>query len=152
MKSVYYILEQIRDHLRSNGVSNTVSFGEVEQIEDDKTTIFPLAHIDLDSCFIRPRVIEIRLTILAMDIVDQPYSEESEDEFYRGNNIQDVYNTQLWTLMDLTEAMRRGELWDNKIRLIEDPEVSSFAQRFDNILAGWGGTFVIQLPNEVSIC
>lgn len=152
MKSVYYILEEIRDYLRDNDVTNTVSFGDLAEIDTNKTTIFPLVHIDVETATPLPQVIEFRLLILAMDIVDQDYVQEPIDEFFGGNNLHDVYNTQLWVLNDLVSAMRRGDLWDNKIRVIGDPELAPFENRFDNQLAGWGGTLTIQLPNEVTIC
>jgi len=152
MKSVYYILDEIRDHLRANGITNTVSFGDLAEIDTDKTTIFPLVHMDIETVTPQPRVIEFRLLVLAMGIVDQDYEEEQIDEFFGGTNLHDVYNEQLYVINDLIETLRRGDLWDDQIRLVGSPELAPFENRFDNMLAGWGGTITIQLPNKVSIC
>ena len=152
MKSVYYILDEIRDHLRANGITNTVSFGDLSEIDTNKTTIFPLVHMDVENASPRGNVIEFRLLILSMGIVDQDYEEEAVDEFFGGNNLHDVYNEQLYVLTNLVETLRRGDLWDEQIRVVGDPEFQPFENRFDNQLAGWGGTITIQLPNNVSIC
>ena len=152
MKSVYYILDEIRDHLRDNGITNTVSFGDLAEIDTNKTTIFPLAHIDVETATPQDNVIEFRLLVLAMGIVDQDYEEEAIDEFFGGNNLHDVYNEQLFVLTDLIENLKRGALWDDQIRIVGNPELAPFENRFDNQLAGWGGTITIQLPNNVTIC
>lgn len=152
MKSVYYILDEIRDHLRANGITNTVSFGDLAEIDTNKTTIFPLVHLDVEAATQRDNVIEFRILILSMGIVDQDYAEEAIDEFFGGNNLHDVYNEQLYVLTNLVEALRRGSLWDEQIRVEGDPEFTPFENRFDNQLAGWGGTITLNLPNNVSIC
>jgi hypothetical protein len=152
MKSVYYILDEIRDHLRANGITNTVSFGDLAEIDTNKTTIFPLVHLDVEAATQRDNVIEFRILILSMGIVDQDYAEEAIDEFFGGNNLHDVYNEQLYVLTNLVEALRRGSLWDEQIRVEGDPEFTPFEKRFDNQLAGWGGTITLNLPNNVSIC
>ena len=152
MKSVYYILDEIRDHLRANGITNTVSFGDLAEIDTDKTDIFPLVHMDIETATPRGSVMEFRLLILGIGMVDQNYATEPIDEFYGGSNLHDVYNEQLYVLNDLIEHLRRGDLWDGNIRLVDAPELAPFENRFDNLLAGWGGTITIQLPNEVNIC
>ncbi len=152
MKSVYYILEEIRDHLRANGITNEVSFGDFAEIDTHKTRIFPLVHMDLETATPTGPIIEFRVLILAMDVVDNDYEEEGKDEFFGGNNLHDVYNTQLYVLNNLVAELRRGSLWEQKIELVSNPEFSPFERRFDNQLAGWGGTIVIRVPNTVTIC
>lgn len=152
MKSVYYILDQIKEHLRQNGVTNTVSFGDLAEIDTNKTTIFPLVHMDVENTTVSPRVIQFRLLILAMGIVDEDYEQEAKDEFFGGSNLHDVYNEQLYVMTELIEQLRRGSLWDTQVRVVGDPELQPFENRFDNKLAGWGGSITIEVPNEVSIC
>lgn len=152
MKSVYKILDEIRDHLRDNGITNTVSYGDLSEIDTNKTTIFPIVHMDIESATVTNNTIEFRLLILAIGMVDQDYEEEPEDEFFGGNNLHDVYNEQLYVLTNLVEHLRRGRLYDIQVRLIEDPEFSPFENRFENMLAGWGGTIAMNVPNSVTIC
>ena len=152
MNSVYYILEQIRDHIRNNGVTNEVSFGDLTEIDLAKTTIFPIVHLDIENVTVQPQIIEFNLLVLSMGIVDNDHAEEAIDEFFGGNNLHDTYNTQLWVLADLCEALRRGDLWDDHIKLITDPIFEPFERRFEGQLAGWGGNITIQMKNDVKRC
>ena len=152
MKSVYYVLDEIRDHLRANGITNTVSFGDLAEVDTNKTTIFPLVHMDVESATPKGGVIEFRLLILGIGIVDQDYAEETKDEFFGGSNLHDVYNEQLYVLNNLVASLERGDLWDDKIKIVGEPEFTPFENRFDNQLAGWGGTITIQLANNITIC
>ena len=42
MKEVYDLLDKIKDRLRANNITNTVTFGDIMEVDLTKTTIFPL--------------------------------------------------------------------------------------------------------------
>jgi hypothetical protein len=152
MKSVYKILDEIRDHFRGNEITNEVSFGDFTHLDTAKTTIFPLVHMDIIDVVAAPRVLRFRLLVIAMGIVDQDYAEEPIDEFFGGSNLHDVYNEQLYVLTNFVESLRRGDLYSEKVRIVGEPSFEPFENRFDNMLAGWGGEVTIELPNLVSVC
>ena len=47
MRQVYTVLDKIKNILRANGITKTVTFGDITEVDLNKTTIFPLAHIIL---------------------------------------------------------------------------------------------------------
>ena len=53
MKHVYDILDVLRDELRSHPAVNTVSYGDITDLDLDKTTMFPLSHLLIDNVILR---------------------------------------------------------------------------------------------------
>ena len=47
MIAVYETLDKIKDNLRSNPSIQTVTFGDLMEVDLAKTTIFPLAHVQM---------------------------------------------------------------------------------------------------------
>ena len=45
MREFYTAVDAVKDALRANNSINTVTFGDLSDIDLDKTTIFPLSHI-----------------------------------------------------------------------------------------------------------
>jgi len=153
MKQVYDLLDNIKDRIRANEVTNTVTFGDIMEVELSKTTIFPLAHLILGDVTFSDHIITADITVMAMDVVDENKLKGDFDAFYGNNNLQDVYNTQLQVINDLQSHLRRGTIFDNQLQIVGDAVANPFQDRFENELAGWGITFNVQIPNvEFSIC
>ena len=47
MRQVYTVIDKLRERLDANTTTNKVTFGDILEIDLDKTTIFPLAHITM---------------------------------------------------------------------------------------------------------
>ena len=47
MRQVYTVLDKLKEILRANGITKTVTFGDLTEVDLNKTTIFPLSHIAL---------------------------------------------------------------------------------------------------------
>ena len=155
MRQFYNITKTIKDALEANSQVNVVTFGDIFDIDLNKQTIFPLAHIMVNSATIDQQVITMNISVVAMDIVDvskvDPRSEENI--FYGNNNEHDVLNTQLAVINSLTQQLSRGTLYTDLYQLSAPPTCVPFTERFENLLAGWTATFDIILPNtEVSVC
>ena len=95
MTQVYDLLDKIKDELRADNHINSVSFGDITQVNLNKTDIFPLAHLNISNAVIDSQSITFTLQILCADIVDYTKEEYSPDDFYGVDNLQDVLNTQL---------------------------------------------------------
>jgi hypothetical protein len=153
MRQVYTVIDKLRERLDANTTTNKVTFGDILEIDLDKTTIFPLAHITMGEVTFSEHIVTVSIQLFCLDIVDATNELTQDDLFYGNDNLQDVLNTQLQVANDIQQQLRRGELFDNDLQLVSDITASPFMDNFENQLAGWAVTINIQLPNnEISIC
>jgi hypothetical protein len=152
MTQVYDILNKIKDRLRDNPNVFTVSFGDLTEIDLNKTTIFPLSHLTITNVTFDRSVINFTVNLICVDVVDYNKENYSDDIFYGNDNLQDVYNTQLQVVNDIVQSVRRGSLFDDKIQLLENPSATPFKDRYENELAGWGIELNLSMINDISIC
>jgi hypothetical protein len=152
MKHVYDILDVLRDELRSNPSVNTVSYGDITDLDLDKTTMFPLSHLLIDSASYGERTITFRIKVLCADIVDYNQSENQYDEFYGNDNLHDVMNTQFQVINSLIMKLMRGDLFNSKFQVTTTPVAEPFKEKYGNVLAGWTTDIEIEVPNGISIC
>lgn len=152
MTQFYDILDKIKEELRLNPNVFSVTYGDITKVDLDKTTIFPLSHLNISNATIREHTISFTLQLLCVDIVDYNKESNPDDEFYGNDNMQDILNTQLQVVNDIVSKLRRGDLFTDRLQVVEDVSVQPFMDRFENELAGWGADIVIEMPNDISIC
>jgi len=152
MKHVYDILDVLRDELRSHPAVNTVSYGDITDLDLDKTTMFPLSHLLIDSASYGERTITFSIKLLCADIVDYNQSENQFDEFYGNDNLHDVMNTQFQVINSLITKLMRGDLFKSNYQVTSTPSAEPFKESYGNVLAGWSTVIQIEVPNGVSIC
>lgn len=153
MTEVYSILEEIKESISENGITNTVTHGNITDIDLDKTTMFPLAHIVMREVDFEEHTINFSLRIMCLDIIDYEKTKTDEDLFYGNNNLQDVLNTQLQVANLVVSSLRRGVLHNSLYQLDGSPKATILREVFENELAGWGLEVNIQVPNnKISIC
>jgi len=151
IRGFYQITETIETQLLADVNVNTVTTGDIFDIDLSKQSIFPLAHIIVNSVTLQEQVMSFNITVMAMDIVDE--SKEATTDIFRGNNNeQDVLNTQLAVLNKLIMVLRRGDLYSNKFQLEGNPTLEPFYERFDNRLAGYAATMDVIIHNDITIC
>ena len=148
----YYLLTQaIKDALLGDINVNTVTEGDLFDIDLSKQSIFPLSHLIINTVTAQESVLRFNISILSMDIVDES-KEATTDIFIGNNNEQDVLNTQLAVLNKLVQVLRRGDLYSDKYQLTGDANLEPFVDRFENKVAGWTATFDIFVNNDIEIC
>jgi len=153
MIAVYETLNKIKDNLRSNPGIQTVTFGDLMEVDLAKTTIFPLAHVQIGDVSFRDHIIVMNVSVLFLDIIDDNREVNTSDEFYGNNNLIDVLNTQLAAANVLQGDMRRGSSFNDLFQIKGNISAKPFLDRFENQLAGWGMDLVIELPNKTtSVC
>jgi hypothetical protein len=152
MTQVYDILDKVRDRLRDNPNVFSVTFGDISEVDLNKTTIFPLSHLTITNVTFERSVINFTIALLCLDIVDYNKEKYDDDVFYGNTNLQDVYNTQLQVVNDIVQSVRRGSLFDSKIQIIGEPSATPFQDRYENELAGWGIEINVSMINDISIC
>ena len=151
MTGYYNLLTKIKEHFDSDALVNTVTQGDIFEVDLNKQTIFPLVHIIVNSVQFVNNVQQANISIMAMDIVD--ISKDETTSLFDGNdNELDVLNTQLAILNRVYEMLRRGDLYDDSFQVTGAPNCEPFIDRFENKLAGWTMTFDVLFPNDMTIC
>ena len=151
MNGFYRVLDQIKTALQADTNCNTVTYGDITQVDLDKQTIFPLSHIIVNGATSGENTITFNLSILAMDIVD--IRKEVKTSTFMGNdNEQDILNTQLSVLNKVIQNLRIGNLYQDKYQVLGDVTLEPFRDRFENQIAGWTATLDVIIGNDVNVC
>ena len=88
-RAFYQITETIKSNLLSDVNVNTVTTGDISDVDLQKQTIFPLCHIIINNVTQEDGVLRFNTSVLAMDIVD--FSKEITVDLFEGNNdLQDI--------------------------------------------------------------
>jgi hypothetical protein len=151
MKGFYQITTAIKDQLYKDIFVNTVSSGDIFEIDLNKQTIFPLSHIIVNNATYNGNTWVFNISVLCMDVVDFSKTEQL-DQFLTNDNEQDVLHTQLMVINRLLEVLRRGSLFDDLYQLQGTPNCEPFVDRFENKIAGWTVTFDVMVANEMTSC
>ena len=149
MNQLYLILEKTREVLEADIDVNTVTYGDITQIDLDKQTIYPLSHVMLNTVVSNEQVLRFNISIIAMDLVDVT---KEEDDGYERSNEQDVLNTQLAVVNKVIQKLRIGNLYRDKYQIEGDVTLEPFTDRFENQVAGFVATFDIITDNDVDVC
>ena len=151
IRGFYLLTKAIKDQLLSDVNVNTVTTGDLYDIDLAKQSIFPLSHIIINTVTTQEQTLTFNITVMAMDIVDE--SKNATTDIFVGNdNEQDVLNTQLAVLNKLVMVLRRGVLYNDQYQLDGDATLEPFYERFENRLAGWAATFDVFVRNDIDIC
>lgn len=151
MKGFYNLIDTIKAELETIPFVNTVTQGDIYEVDLAKQTIFPLSHIIVNNATFDSKIVTFNVSIIAMDIVD--INKDDAPTLYIGNdNVQDVLNQQLIVLQRVFESAKRGNLYSNLYQVEGTMNCEPFTERFENFLAGWTGTFDVIVQNDMSIC
>lgn len=153
MNNYYKITEDLRDELLSNGIINIVSQGDIFNVDISKPTIFPLAHIVVNTASQSEsgNTNIFNVSVLFMDVCDIS-KKEAYDVFFDNDNEQDIFNTQFELANRFLSSLRRGDLYDKNYRLNGTANFEAFSDRFENKIVGWTLTFGIESGNDMTIC
>jgi len=151
IRGFYQLTETIKEQLLADVNINTVSTGDITDVNLNKQDIFPLGHIIVNSVVAEEQVLRFSITVIAADIVDQS-KELTLDRFTGNNNEQDILNTQLGVLNKLIQNLRKGNLHKDMYQLEGNPSCEPFYDRFENMLAGWTCAMEVLIWNDITIC
>jgi len=151
IRGFYLLTQKIKDTLLSDLNVNTVTTGDITEVDLNKQTIFPLSHMIVNNVTSSENTLGFNISILAMDIVDQ--SKDVVTDIFLGNdNEQDVLNTQLAVLNKLVQKLRIGQLHRDLYQVLGDVTLEPFMDRFENQVAGWTATFDVIIQNDINVC
>lgn len=151
VRGFYQITETIKNQLLADVNVNTVTTGDITEIDLSKQTIFPLCHIIVNNVTIQEQVLDFNISVLAMDIVDQS-KQETTDIFRGNNNEQDIINTQLAVVNKLIGELRQGTIHLDLYQLEGNASCEFFYERFENEMAGVTCTFNVLIANDINLC
>jgi hypothetical protein len=151
IRGYYQLTETIKKELLQDTNINTVTTGDITDVNLNKQDIFPLGHIIINNVVVDEQTLNFNITILTCDIVDQ--SKDLTVDIFKGNdNVQNILNTQLGVLNRLIQRLRMGTLHTDMYQLSGSPNLDPFYDRFENELAGWSATMDVQIYNDIYIC
>ena len=151
VRGYYQLTETIKEQLLADVNVNTVTTGDITDVNLSKQDIFPLSHIIVNNVTVNEQTLDFNISILACDIVNQSKL-ETKDIFTGNNDIQNILNNQLAVLNRLIQRLRMGQLHTDMYQLNGSPSLTPFYDRFDNQLAGWTATMDVQIYNDIYIC
>ena len=141
MKSYYKLIDSIFGYLNGNESINTVTTGDIFEVDLSKHTIFPLAHIIVNEVAFEEHFMNFSLTILAMDVVDETKSDkQSTSSPHLGmDNKQDILNTMLSVI---------NGLQSDGFELNESASATLFEDRMESLFTGWSLSLNVQVANN----
>ena len=150
MTSFYDVIKSIKTYLEGNNSVNTVTFGNILDVDLNKQTIFPLSHLTVRDVSFSDHTMTFTVNVMAFDIVDETKQNDKEqvEPFYGNNNKQDILNTQLMVLNGLQSSLRRGGLFQQDFIVDNNLTATLIEERFDNLLAGWEMDITVEVPNN----
>jgi hypothetical protein len=151
MTGFYAVTTKIKDTLYLDSFVNTVTIGDIFDVDLNKQTIFPLSHLIVNTATKEDKVMRFSFTLVSMDLVNIS-KVQVEDQWLGNDNTQDVLNTQLAVQSRLTELLKRSSIVTDHYILDGNPTFEPFTERFENNLAGWACTFDVLVPNDMTIC
>ena len=151
MNGFYRVLDTLKTSLQADVNCNTVTYGDITEVDLNKQTIFPLSHIIVNSATSGENTITFNISVLAMDIVD--IRKDAVTDIFEGNdNEQDILNTQLSVLNKVIQKLRIGNLYADGYQILGDVTLEPFRDRFENQIAGWTATMDVIIGNDVNVC
>jgi len=151
VRGFYRLTQAIKTALLADINVNTVTIGDITDVNLNKQDIFPLSHIIINNVIDDQRVLRFNISILACDIVNQSKT-ETVDIFTGNNNLQNILNTQLAVVNKLTQRLRMGDLYTDMYQVEGSSSMTPFYDRFENQLAGWTCTMDVLVYNDILIC
>ena len=71
MQGFYNLSNKIRETLQLDAFVNTVTYGDLFEVDLNKQTIFPLSHVMISGATMQGNVWNFSVSVLCMDIVDE---------------------------------------------------------------------------------
>jgi len=150
MKEYYNLIDNIYNYLIGNNNINTVTTGDLLEVDLSKQSIFPLAHIIVNDVTFSDHFITFSINVIAMDIVDEDKDDKQDkDKPHLGlDNSHDILNTMLSVVNGLQSSLRRGGMNENNYEINDSPTATQFEDRFENLLTGWSLVLNVEIPNN----
>ena len=153
MNQYTQVLTYLKTLAEQDDFVNTVTQGNMNDVDLYKANIFNLVHIDiLSSGFTNGNTITFDLEILSAQVRDSNKKDQETSKFWNQDNKVDNLNETLAVLNRMWVKML-VDFEGNNIRVEETASLEEVTEWNKNLLDGWLMTFTIEVPNTtLSIC
>ena len=139
MNNYFKVIDDLQAAAIAEPFVNTVTQGDITEVDLNKNTIFPLCHITINNVTLTSNICTADISIILMDI--------------RGNNNEmDVLNTQLAVAGRLQAELLRLDTYYKDYQVDSPFTCEPFTDRFENNVAGWAVSFSITMANPSTKC
>ncbi len=148
MNSLFALTDAIKNELDANVLLNSVSYGDVDEIELLKTNRYPLAHVGISTGTISDATSTIEVSVIFIQQVDDVKTQEdsfNDSELYAQNNM-------LAAATRLVQVLKHGDLYAQGFQLEDDATVDFFGDRFTDKVAGVTVDMSVTIKNQASVC
>jgi hypothetical protein len=150
-RAFFLVTDTIKDTLLADVDVNTVTYGDLTEINLNKQDIFPLAHTIINTVTHNDNTLTFNVSILFMDVINSNKLPE-RDRFIGNDNEHYTLNTMLAVANRFIGKFRGGTLYQNQYQVEADPTLEPFYDRFENKLVGWAMTMDIIVNNDIYKC
>lgn len=147
MNAYYELLRVLKYSLENNINVNTVTQGDILEVDLDKKNIFPLAHISASTASFKPNVIVFNVQIMVMDIRNA-VTDTVTDKFVGNDNEIDNLNTSLAVLRRTYNELAKDK-YSEDITITAEPSLELFTESRQNLLDGWSMSVQIEVPDII---
>jgi|TARA_R110002126_G_scaffold58306_5_gene153961 hypothetical protein len=151
MNTYFEIIDDLQEIAIAEPFINTVTQGDITDVDLNKSTIFPLCHLSVTNASIASNLVTLDVSVILMDIID--FSKDNPSSDIRGNNNEmDTLNTQLNVASRLQATILRNSNIRDTYQLEGPFSCEPFTERFEANLSGWSVTFSISMNNSMTSC
>jgi len=151
MNNYFKVIDDLQAAAIAEPFVNTVTQGDITDVDLNKNTIFPLCHLMVNNVSLTSNITTIEISIILMDIVD--FSKKPDSSDIRGNNNEmDVLNTQLAVAGRLQALLLRADIYYGSYQVDTPFNCEPFTDRFENNVAGWNVGFSVTMANPSTKC
>tara|TARA_R100000306_G_C4319902_1_gene114616 strand:- start:221 stop:730 length:510 start_codon:yes stop_codon:yes gene_type:complete len=149
-KTFNNVIDTIKCVGTQHQIIKSVTTGDIDAIDLEKNTLFPLMHIDIVSVNVLQSEMKYNFQIFFCDLVEPDLSNE-----------QDVLSDTLLLATDVIGIFKQGEILyhyatatGEEARYWTDTEfiLEPFTERFSNALTGWVFQFPIVVESPLDTC
>ena len=152
MNQYTQVLTYLKTLAEQDNFVNTVTQGDMSDVDINKMNVFNLVHIDILSAgFTNGQTITFDIEIMSGQLRDSNKLDEG-DKFWNQDNEVDNLNETLAVLNRIWFKMLQ-DFTDALIRVDETANLNQVTEWNKNLIDGWLMTFTIEVPNTtISLC
>jgi len=148
-EALYRVLDTLKSELNSSPFCNTVTIGELTEIELSKMTIFPMAHVLLEDVTHNENSLTFNITLFNLDVVN--VSKDTPTEYGNDNLIYILVN-QLFVINKLISRLKNNFTEYSGWEIEGSPRSEFVNKEFENMIAGYQTSMQITVPNDIDKC
>ena len=148
MSKLYDIIDKLKETGEALPSIRTITFGNLEDVDIKRQTIFPLIHIVPGTATLNGSTISWAFQIHAMDLIDFNKADlnDMDDPFHGTDNMQDVLSDMVQQLSIMVDKIKRGASFGT-YEIVGSQTMTPFFDKTGNSLAGYTLSVTINSPS-----